>query len=219
MLNKIKFCLIAWVYLGIPLFCLYANVGQNERKDLSREEVLALLPLGLDMLDFNEIAKYQALVSLGEQAHPILADYLDEITDPILISRILAVFVEGSGDKSFARLTVKKLLSQHHGLQTKASNDIKVAAITCIGRIANPDDTEAILPFLDDANESVRINTIRTISKIGLDADMAHIQKFYHTRRSKLTLDEIRRDFSLKEAEKVLKTRGVPYKNEKEFSR
>ena len=96
------------VFLFLTSFSLPNLVG-SEEKVFSKEEILALLPRGVDM-DPADLSKAERLVSIGSSAHEVLGAELVRVDDWITASRIIAVFVKSSGDKSVARRYLARFL-------------------------------------------------------------------------------------------------------------
>lgn len=204
MFTRLQQVSLAAVCLATSLWCLDLCADLNVQPIPTKERVLELLPQGPDMLGQRLVENYQQLVSLGTNAHPALAEILDETSDPIVISRILGVFIESEGDKGVAIAATRKLLAKYQGRQNSDADDVKVAASTCLGQIGKPEDIYSLIPLLDDGDEGVRINALRAIAKLGCESDVKRIQAFLQQRKARLTADEVAKDYSLKEAEKVI---------------
>ncbi len=204
MFTRLQQVSLAAVCLATSLWCLDLCADPNAQSKPTKERVLELLPQGPDMLDRRDVANYQQLLLLGTNAHPALAEILDETSDPIVISRILAVFAEAQGDKGVPIAATRKLLVKYQGKQNRDADDVKIAASTCLGRIGKPEEINSLIPLLDDGDEGVRINALRAIAKLGRASDVKRIQKFLQQRKARLTADEVAKDYSLKEAEKVI---------------
>lgn len=97
-----------FLFLMLASFSLL-NYVRSEEKALSKEEILALLPRGVDM-DPTDLSKAERLVSIGSSAHEVLGAELVRVDDWITASRIIAVFVKSSGDKSIARRHLARFL-------------------------------------------------------------------------------------------------------------
>lgn len=82
----------------------------EETEVLSREEILTLLPRGIDMEDANDITRYNKLVARGSSAHEVLGEELLRVDDWITASRIIAIFVDSSGDRSVAMKYLNRFL-------------------------------------------------------------------------------------------------------------
>jgi hypothetical protein len=82
---------------------------RSEEKTLSKGEILALLPRGIDM-DPEDMRKAERLVSIGPSAHEVLGAELLRLDDWTAASNIISVFVRSSGDKSIARRYLVRFL-------------------------------------------------------------------------------------------------------------
>ena len=106
---RTKTTLMLSVSLLLALAVAFNSFGEQTER-LSRVEILALLPRGIDMLDANDLAGYNKLVSIGPYAHEALGEELLRVDDWITASRIIAVFVDSSGDKSVALKYLNRFL-------------------------------------------------------------------------------------------------------------
>lgn len=102
--------------LPITLVCLVfmlvtaVECHAEDAEVLSRQEILTLLPRGIDMDDANDIERYNKLVAQGPAVHEVLGEELIRVDDWITASRIIAVFLDSSGDKSVALKYIKGFL-------------------------------------------------------------------------------------------------------------
>lgn len=193
----------------ICLPCFSGTTNEQDTASLTKEQVLQLIPQGIDFEDKKEIERYNKLVSMGERAYPGLVQLLEDTKDRVepnnrlLISTILSVFINSRGDKRVPIEATKRLLAKTKG-EEKAAVDIRIIAVMCLGKIGRPEDRECIFSLLEDRDEKVRINALRALSKLGNEGDVKRIQDFLGKRKAQLTDDEIGKDYSLKEAEKVI---------------
>ena len=98
------------VYLFLAWFSLL-NYVRGEEKALSKEEILALLPRGVDLYG-EELLKMDRLVSIGSSAHEVLGAELVRlgVDEWLSASRIINIFVKSKGDKSIARRYLTQFL-------------------------------------------------------------------------------------------------------------
>lgn len=186
--------------------CSFIHVGAasgDAGEALTRRDVLSLLPKGIDMEDKAEIEKYQRLLDLGEKAYPALAQLLDETNDPLLAGRILAVFVDSSGDKEVPVVAIKKFLAKIPGDDDEAVI-VRLLAVRALGRVGSVDDRDAVYELLEDSNEKVRINALRALSTLGTAEDGPRIEQYMERLKSRMSAVEISQDYSLIEADKVI---------------
>ena len=79
-------------------------------EELSKEEILALLPRGVDMDDHNHVARYMRLVALGPSVHAVLGEDLLRVEEFEPAGRIIAIFEESTGDKAVAMKYLERFL-------------------------------------------------------------------------------------------------------------
>lgn len=86
----------------------------------------------------------------------------------------------------------------------KRAVDVQNSAVMALGRIGRREDRESVMALLGDGDEKVRINTLRAISRLGSQADVARIRDFVLQRKNRLSPEEVPNDYSLIEAEKTI---------------
>lgn len=191
----------------VVLGCRQNSMGQSKDKEakvLSKEEVRRLLPLGWDLVNDNEkLTKYQKLVSAGAAAHPALIELLEQANDLDTICMILSILGDSTSDNTRTIEATKKLLTRFSGTDNNSIN-IRSNVAVVLGKIGRSQDKEILFGLLGDNSYNVRWNTLRALSKVGSKADVARIQAIIGKRKAHLTADEIKKDPSLSEAEKVI---------------
>lgn len=145
------------------------------QKALTKDEVVRLLPQGIDMLDHEQLNNYNQLVELGGRAYPGLIELLAEVDSSIMVSRIVSILVQSEGDKRQPRAAIKSILVR---FPSGEREDIwcRIFALTALGRIGTIEDVASVTPFLDDADEKVRVNALRTLGLIGDEESAKQIE-------------------------------------------
>jgi len=100
---------VAIVLLALAFASAFSCLAKDT-EPLSRDEILALLPRGIDMEDANDIARYKRLVALGPSVHELLGEELLRVEDWTTASRIIAIFVDSRGDKAVAQKYLERFL-------------------------------------------------------------------------------------------------------------
>ena len=100
----------SFIFLFLAWFSLL-NCVRSEEKALSKEEILALLPRGVDLYG-EELLKLEKLVSIGSSAYEVLGAELVRlpVDEWLTASRIITVFEKSNGDKSIARRYLTQFL-------------------------------------------------------------------------------------------------------------
>lgn len=172
---------------------------------LTKEQVLDLLPMGVDMLDSTATDNYDRLVDAGPRAYPALAELLNETDDPIIIGRIFAVFAESTGDKTIALSAVTNVIGRYRNLDTAEARKVRVYAAQTVSKIGSEADAVVLLQeLLQDSDERVRVNVIRALSKMDNERVLAVIEKFIASRRAVASEESIAKDRSVQEAKTVV---------------
>lgn len=181
----------------------FGVVGGAETNKLTKAEVSQLLPKGWDLPNPSElqqeIANRKRLVEAGERAFAALDEVLAETDNYLVASRILSIFCDAKGDKSIPIKATKELLLRSRG-KTWGESNIRANAAATLGKIGGPNDTDVLVPLLDDDYETVAINAFQAIAKIGTETAIPQIEHFLTARRSKLTPDEAAKDMRCIEA-------------------
>lgn len=167
MFNNTTVSFVLSCLLAIPLLAFAASSDGDEKRALSREEVLALLPQGPDMLDDVDAQRYQALLEMGERAYSGLLDVVEVSTNYITTGRALAVLRESTGDKSEAVSRMKHILVEKATRHGKEADRILMQLAEALGEIGNASDMKALYPLIDHSNERVRIISIRAVARRG----------------------------------------------------
>lgn len=186
--------------IALCLFSIFSPLFAEERDmlEITTNDIARLLPTGPDMEDQNDLARYQQLISMGEKAYPALAEMLNGTTDSIVISRILAIFVQSKGDKAIAISSAKQLLARKFN-SVRDEAEIRTPVARLLGEIGSADDAAIIYPMLNDGDEFVRVNAIRALSRIGDERTVRQIEIFIGENASSATEAEIRADMSIQE--------------------
>ncbi len=189
-------CLVISV-LPIPVF--------GESSDSQEIKTLMETVMFLDDLDDSDaIEKQRKLISFGELAYPVFAELMDKTSDPVAISRILEVFIESKGDKTAAVNAVKKLLNREN---TGPNNTrINLLAVDSLAQIGTTNDVCAILPYICDPSEMMRISAMRALAILGTTNELVHIEKFLKEQKTKVPYRELQNDKSLHEGRKAIES-------------
>ena len=165
------------------------------------------------MLDLEERENYRKVVELGPRAHSGLIAILSKETNAVVVSRIMGIFVESSGDKSAAIRTICACLATNDHWRTSVK--IKTVAAEVLSKIGTSADCDCLYPLTADDNERVRVTSLRAISKIG-DRDCGiWVEKSLNSRLKQLDVVEAASDATLKEGQtclQILKERPVRLK-------
>lgn len=181
-----------WLLIGmVAVTC--ASAGEEQMAEpLSKEEVLTLLPQGLDMDDEADAGRYSALVEKGEIAYPALIAVIRESNDPIILSRALAVLRESSGNKSEVARQLKQIIGERVGRGGKDADRMLMATVEALADIGSEADMKALFPLLEHSSERVRIIAIRSIARRG----GADAKKVLQTAKSKISADRERQEIN-----------------------
>jgi len=172
----------------------------TDDNSITKSDVLALIPRSFDMLDLEERNRYLALLDMGSEVHPLLREILNEVDDPIIITRILSVFAESKGDKSVALESLTELLSSNRELD----NQIKITASNVLGEIGDAQHSQLLYPLIEDNDERVRIFALRAVSNIGGRNAIQYIKLMIADRKSRMSEDNYLRDTTIQEAERAV---------------
>lgn len=211
MLNKYIFTIFA-LSSAIKLFCMpiYAQSSPQGTK-INNEQILALLPRGIDTLDEKDVQKYEQLVEMGATAYPALSAELLDTDSEIVASRIIGVFVESKGDKTVPRETIRKLVSKWDS-STRHGKAIREVSAEALGKIGTKEDASILLSLLNDKAKSVQIQSLRSLAKIGDENSIQQIQAWLVKKKGAMSKEEQGKDSSIHEAEKaaeVIQNRSV----------
>ena len=163
---SIKLCIALWVtfnVLGFIVFC--QSSAADESAPLTKEQVFALLPTGIDM-DINDANKYHKLKEYGSRSYPALVEILKDADDNLLIGRIFAVFIGAKGDKTIAVNAVKGIIKKFRGKNTYDAVKVRWYAARTLGKIGKPDDIPALNELVNDNDEMVRVTAIRAVAEL-----------------------------------------------------
>ena len=180
------------LFVGMALLTGSSVEKKQPTDSLSKEEVLTLLPQGLDIDDEADVARYNALLTQGEIAYPALITIIKESNDPIIISRALAILRESIGGKNEVVRQLKQILPSR--MKDEGKDDIKIlmAIVDALTDIGNEEDVQAFYPLLDHSNERVRIIAIRAIARRGGN----DAKQFLQITRSKITTNRERQEIN-----------------------
>ena len=199
-----KQCMCLSVVLFLSVARVVCDAKDEEGKVVvTKKEVVALLPTGPDMIDDSAMSNYTKLVALGPDAYPALSDLLDETEDPIVISRIFAVFVKSKGDKTNAVSAIIKTLERFPGAE-QTSITIQIVALDALGSIGSTNDITVVHKLIDSNSERVRINALRAAGRIGNASSIERLESILNKRGANLSKDEKRRDYSFAEGAKAI---------------
>lgn len=118
-----------------------------------------------DLEDELLLAKHKQLVDLGSTAHPVFAELLEETADPVGVSRLLGMFVEGQGDKRIAKEAIRKLLARPRPSDPRM--EIITLVLPALAKVGDSKDATSIVHLLDDPEKNVRLAAIRALGEIG----------------------------------------------------
>lgn len=192
----------------LAIVLLAGAIFASDAEGLSKQEIKQMMSSVMtldDLEDEGAIAKWRQIIALGSDAHPALAELLEDAQEPVAISRILAVFVESEGDKSVAVKATKDLLARSKG-DKKEKVRTRSFAADALGKIGKADDGRSLYPLLADSNERVRINAIRALAQLGDQHTLERIENFLADKQAKLSKEDQEKDYSVREARKAIET-------------
>lgn len=181
-----------WLLIGVvAVTCAFS--GEEQRAEpLSKEEVLTLLPQGLDMDDEADAGRYSALVEKGEIAYPALIEVIRESNDPIILSRALSILRESSGNKSWVAQELKQIIGELMGRGGKDADKMLMATVEALADIGSEADMQALFPLLEHSSERVRIIAIRSMAwRGGVDA-----KEVLQAAKSRISADHERQEIN-----------------------
>ena len=174
--------------------------GQTEEgmtnASMSVAELMRLLPAGPDMDSPDDLRNLQTLKSVGPRLLPVIAEAMDHSTNVVETSRLVALAMEIPGDRSPVIPGLRKLLDKGEKAQMLA-----ILALRDIGSVS---DCPRLLPLLHDPSEAVRINTARTLARLGDEKTLEEMTRVVQKRRAELNAEELRKDYSISEIEKAI---------------
>lgn len=197
-------CILRATAIAVMITCNVATTagGQNRSDFELADEDLKDVLAAADFLDDEIVAKWKRIIARAEQLYPELVDLLDRTDDPIVVSRILAIFSASTGDKTEPRKALRKLIVR---MRTSRDVSARVAeknlnnAATALGEIGTFEDVSALLPLLEHSSEFVRSNAVRALGKIGNEATAERIEQVLEGRAKGLAAQEIAKDKSFLE--------------------
>jgi HEAT repeat protein len=188
--------------LTLSMLCAPLVVHADETTPpVTKATVLSLLPTGPDMLDEVQMTNYKKLLNMGEAAIPCLAEILSETNDCLAVRRILSIVAQCKGNRKAAVKPTKELVNRFSGNSRDATR-IRADAAQTIGAIGGAEDASALYPLLEDADERVRINAVRSLAKIGNAESLAQIEANLDARK-KNAHGELQNDAFLQESSKA----------------
>ena len=178
---------------------------KKEKTRPTAPEVRELLPKGLDMLDPNEVRKYNKLIAMGESAAPALIELLqDDKQAPDVVCASIGILTILPGDKEAASAAVRKATERYREMADYDGVTVKLAALSFLERSGNADDLDILWLYVDDREETVCLKAISAIGTIGRARDIERLQDYAGKRSRDLQPDEIQHDFPLNKAHEAI---------------
>lgn len=196
-----KVTYISFVAILLALFVNSQMAGGEEMQSvtnapISVNELMYLLPAGPDIDSPLDHQRLQTLRSIGPGLLPVIAEAIDNSPTMIQTSRLIALAEGIPGDHSPLIPRLYKLLD--------SGAEAKILALMALRNIGSGSDCPILLPLLEDPNEAVRINTAQTLARLGDEKTMGELKRVVKSRRAKLSAEELRKDYSISEAEKAI---------------
>ena len=192
------------IVLGVVLLVLLANSQRARGQAMPSEtnalisvnELMRLLPTGPDLDNADDIQRLHMLESMGPGLLPVIAEAMYSSTNYIETGRLIALAEGIPGDHS-------PIISRLYDLLDRGEK-FKLLAVWALRNIGSGSDCPILLPLLEDPSEAVRINTARTLARLGDEKTMEELSRVVEKRRAKLSAEELRKDYSISEAEKAI---------------
>lgn len=186
---------MAALFLGGRVACAQTQQGPTNAS-MSVAELMRLLPAGPDMESPEDIRNLQTLKSVGPRLFPVIAEAMDQSTNVVETSRLVALAMEIPGDHS-------PLIPHLHKLLDRGEN-AKTVAVLALRDIGSVSDCPKLLPLLQDPSEAVRINAARTLARLGDEKILEELTRVLDKRRAAVNAEELRKDYSIPEMEKTI---------------
>ena len=163
----------------------------TEPQPLSTKQVQALLLKDRDFRNDTE------LIALGEKALPGLVETLNASENQIECERALWVL---------ARLKVEKQKVVPHivPLLNRKAKWLKIYALQALAAVDATEASKDILALLNDDDEAIRVNALRTLGAVGERSDAQEIQNALKKRREKSNQADVNNDHTFKEGDKAI---------------
>ena len=171
---------------------------------VTKATVLSLLPTGPDMLDEAQMTNYRMLLNMGESAIPYLAEILSETKNSLVIRRILGIVAQCNGNRKAAVKPTKELFNRF-SCNSKDATRIRADAAQIIGAIGGTEDASALYPLLEDTDERVQINALKSLAIIGNAESLTQLEANLDARK-KNTHGELQSDVFFQESSKAAET-------------
>ncbi len=179
--------------------CVISTVGLAEENVLTTDEVKKLL------LQDGHYTNGRNIAALGNRVVPALTEILwntetDKRLEGLLLGRAMTVISLLEVDTNqFVEPLIFVTRNENYGKWTK------ISAVIALGNIAGIEIQEDIFALLNDEEEFIRCNSMRTLGKIGDASTARRIRKILDKKSEGLSEEEMRRDYTFREGEKAIK--------------
>lgn len=187
--------ILAAMFLG-GLIVVGQTAQETKEASMSVADLMRLLPAGPDMDSPDDLRNLQTLKSVGSRLLPVIAEAMDHSTNVVETSRLVALAIEIPGDRSPIIPGLHRLLDN--------GEKAKMLAILALRDIGSTSDCPRLLPLLNDPSEAVRINTARTLARLGDDKTLEEMAQVVKKRKAELNAEELHKDYSISEIEKAI---------------
>ena len=178
--------------------CVISTVGLAEENVLTTDEVKKLL------LQDGHYTNGRNIAALGNRVVPALTEILwntetDKRLEGLLLGRAMTVISLLEVDTNqFVEPLIFVTRNENYGKWTK------ISAVIALGNIAGIEIQEDIFTLLNDEEEFIRSNSMRTLGKIGDPSTARRIRKILDKKSEGLSEEEMRRDYTFREGEKAI---------------
>jgi hypothetical protein len=179
------------------LACVACAVAAEQTNELPGKELIwQLIPKSCDG-PFGAQAEQniKRAIAIGPAVLPVLAELLREQAGdesnaaPLMVSRIIVMAQQVKGDQEPIRVVLRDLL-RHPDVY------VRKYAVQGLAEMGTGADCAFLLPVLRDPSEVIRVNAALALGRIGDEDVAARIAEILAQRKTGMSPDEIRKDYS-----------------------
>jgi len=164
MQNKIRFTLLAFFFISSGMLMGLGN--------LSKEEIIEMIPKGLEKDSPNEIQNWQTLIDSGESIYLPLSEILLDPKHEAIANDVISLFVKSKGDKTLPLQALRKYLEVN---AKKVPLDRTIfSVVIAMGTMGGKSEAEALRDLVDP---DVFQDPDRTLLRHSVEANLEKIEK------------------------------------------